>query len=190
MQRWSSGLRHTLGKRANCNRFRRFESSSLRQKGNCRAFARFFLQKNTSLFRPQFPFYRPNAKLAKQFRSVLSCEVVATKKNFVGNLLLLGFELSVKKIASGKFFSAGMKACIDPRRTTFKAEQIPLSAPRKKREYVSSLKIVFVVLPRILATIFEISCNTAYAEKKERMLTHSLFFLAFFVECFFIFISV
>ncbi len=100
-------------------------------------FARFFLQKNTSLFRPQFPFYRPNAKLAKQFRSVLSCEVVATKKNFVGNVLLLGFELSVKKVARGKFFSAGMKACIDPRRTTFKAEQIPLSTPRKKERLLT-----------------------------------------------------
>ena len=33
------------------------------------------------------------------------------------------------------------------------------------------------MLPRIYATICKISCNITHAEKKERMLTHSLFFL-------------
>ena len=120
--------------------------------------ARFFLQKNTSLFRPQFPLYRPNAKLAKQFRSVLSCEVDASKKSFVGNVLLLGFELSVKKVASGKFFSASVKASIDPRSVACEAEQIPLSAPRKKRECVSSLSFfsayVFIIKNLLFIYLF------------------------------------
>ena len=49
----------------------------------------FFMQKNAALFRPQFPSYRPNAKLINQFRSVLSCEEIATKKDFVGNILII-----------------------------------------------------------------------------------------------------
>jgi len=40
------------------------------------------------------------------------------------SVVLLGFELSVKKVASGKFFSAGVKASIDPQRNANKAEQI------------------------------------------------------------------
>ena len=100
--------------------------------------ARFFLQKNTSLFRPQFPLYRPNAKLAKQFRSVLSCEVVASKKNFVGNVLLLGFELSVKKLPVASFLAPAWKRA-STRKAFLSKRSKSLSLRQEKKECVSIL---------------------------------------------------
>ena len=52
---------------------------------------------------------------------------------------LLGLELSVKKVASGKFFSAGEKASIDPQREAYEAERDPLFTP------LSTLKGAFFV---------------------------------------------
>ena len=51
---------------------------------NYRAYGSIFcFTKNAALYRSQFSLYRPNAKLALQFRSVLSCEVSAAKIFFV-----------------------------------------------------------------------------------------------------------
>ena len=63
-------------------------------------------------------------------------------RSYMWSVILLGFELSVKKVASGKFFSAGVKASIDPQRNASKAEQIPPSAPSTcVRRIIFSLKI-------------------------------------------------
>ena len=66
--------------------------------------ARFFYAKNAALFRPQFPSYRPNAKLLNQFRSVLSCEEIATKKGFVGNILHIRIWTKRKKSCQWQLF--------------------------------------------------------------------------------------
>ena len=58
---------------------------------NCRAFCSIFYSKNAALLRSQFLLHRPNAKYALQFRSVLSCEVFASKFILVGNLACFVF---------------------------------------------------------------------------------------------------
>ena len=50
-------------------------------------------------------------EIVLQFRSVLSCEVIATKKNFVGNVLLYSY-LYDKKI-SQEIFNKIDKICYD-----------------------------------------------------------------------------
>ena len=79
--------------------------------------------------------------------------------------MLLGFELSVKKVASGKFFSTGVKASIDPRSVSCEAEQIPPSAPRKKRECVSSLS--FFSAYAIMQYISKIDANIRGSTTKQ-----------------------
>ena len=55
----------------------------------------------------------------------------------------MGLELSVKKVASGKFFSAGAKASFDQRRFSDEAARDPLFTPALATENRNVLRLFF-----------------------------------------------
>ncbi len=68
----------------------------------------FLLPKNAALLRSQFSLYRPNAKFAEL---ILVGTLVRSDccEGRVGLFCLKGLELSVKKVASGKFLAPAWK---------------------------------------------------------------------------------
>ena len=122
---------------------------------NCRAFSSIFcLYKKCSALMPAICLLPTKREIVLQFRSVLSCEVIATKIYNRKNYLVAGLERSVKKCTSGTFLATGVKASIDPQRRL--AKRSKSRHPHQEKKRVSMAVSLF----------FCVCCNEAHFKKR------------------------
>ena len=99
-------------------------------------------------------------EIVLQFRSGLSCEVIATKIYNRKNYIVAGIERSVKKMCQWHIFSDRRESEHRPETNTCKAEQVPstalIVATKLKNFKFKYCNVVFFVIVCTLISIKEI----------------------------------